>query len=490
MASAADSLSLTPAAIIFPTLVLITLFLDLPPLVWHVKNRNLAASNLIAWTILFNLSSFVNALIWSTDDIPNWFHGFVLCDIEVKLQLAATFGISGSLACIMRSLAKVLDTKRTVLSLTKKQRNLERAITTLLCFGGPVYVMAIHYVVQPTRYYIIALSGCNISLDNSWPTIALVVIWPVILCLVAVYYGLVVLIRMRKYRRDFSSIISSATNSNLTESRFQRLFFLSSALVLVYLPIQFYILYRNASVPLLPYSWELIHGTSWSDIILVPSHGEVRFDRWIMIVLGIFVFVFFGTGNDATKMYRKWLLKLRCSGKKSGKHGHRSSAFHYPPFKMPHNHESVATAVYDFCLKRLSWRRSSSMMSEKDDAATVTTASIPSPIEFEKFSKHEALMTGTAASSQPAIDPWDLEAKPLPLVPARSQTSFFSYISRTRESPPADDIEAILQDYDAHQPNRFIAGLWHANNANGTAAGMPAMHGGGIHMGNANGLRY
>ncbi|KAI4098574.1 MAG: hypothetical protein L6R37_006423 [Teloschistes peruensis] len=287
MASAADSLSLTPAAIIFPTLVLITLFLDLPPLVWHVKNRNLAASNLIAWTILFNLSSFVNALIWPTDDIPNWFHGFVLCDIEVKLQLAATFGISGSLACIMRSLAKVLDTKRTVLSLTKRQRNLERAITALLCFGGPVYVMAIHYVVQPTRYYIIAISG-----------------------------------------------------------------------------------------------------------------------------------------------------------------------------------------------------------SEKDDAATVTTASIPSPIEFEKFSRHEALMTGAAASSKPAIDSWDIEAKPPPLVPARSQTSFFSYVSRTRESPPPDDIEAILQDYDAHQPNRFIAGLWHANNANGTAAGMPSMHGGGIHMGNANGLRY
>ncbi|KAL8634081.1 hypothetical protein Q9189_000327 [Teloschistes chrysophthalmus] len=481
MASAADSLNLTPAAIIFPTLVLITLFLDLPPFVWHIKNRNLAASNLIAWTILFNLFSFVNALVWPTDDIPNWFHGFVLCDIEAKLQLAATFGISGSLACIMRSLAKVLDTKRTVLSLTKRQRNGERAINILLCFGGPVYVMAIHYVVQPTRYYIIAISGCNHSLDNSWPTIVLVVMWPVVLCLVAVYYGVVVLVRMRKYRRDFSSVIS-ASNSNLTESRFQRLFFLSSALVLVYLPIQLYILYRNASVPLLPYSWELIHGKNWSDIILAPSHGEVRFDRWIMIVLGIFVFVFFGTGNDATKMYRKWLLKMRCSGKNSRKHRRGSSALGSPPFKMAHNHESLATVVFDFCLKRLSWRRSSSIMSEKDEAASVTTASIPSPTEFEEFSKHETFMTGAATSSQPAVESWDLEAKPLPLVPARSQTSLFSYVSRTRESPPPDDIEAILRDYDAHQPNRFIAGLWHANNGNGNAAG--------IHMGNANGLRY
>ncbi|KAI4241281.1 MAG: hypothetical protein LQ352_007479 [Teloschistes flavicans] len=138
MDSAADSLILTPAAIVLPTLALITLFLDLPPLVWHIKNRNLAACNLIAWTILFNLGSLVNALIWPTDDIQNWFHGLVLCDIEVKLQLAATFGISGSLACIMRSLARVLDTERTVLAMTEKQRHRELAVTTLLCFGGPV----------------------------------------------------------------------------------------------------------------------------------------------------------------------------------------------------------------------------------------------------------------------------------------------------------------------------------------------------------------
>ncbi|KAL8734823.1 MAG: hypothetical protein Q9166_001175 [cf. Caloplaca sp. 2 TL-2023] len=187
MASTADSL--TSASIAFPTLALIALVLNIPPLVWHIRNRNVAACNLIVWTVFMNLCNFINAIVWPTDDVDNWPIGFVLCDIEVKLQLAATFGIAGSLTCIMRALARVLDTESTTLVPTKKQRLTEFITTTLLCFGGPVYVTAVHYVVQPSRYYILAIAGCTPSYDNSWPTIALIVIWPVVLCLAAIYYG-------------------------------------------------------------------------------------------------------------------------------------------------------------------------------------------------------------------------------------------------------------------------------------------------------------
>lgn len=187
MASPADSL--TPTSIVFPTLSLIAILLDVPPLIWHIRNRNVAACNLISWTVFANLCNLVNALIWPTDNISTWFPGFILCDIEAKLLLAATFGISGSLVTIMRSLAKVLDTENTVMASTKKQRYKELTITLLLCFGGPLYVMLIHYVVQPTRYYILAIAGCTTSIDNSWPAIVLVIIWPIVLCLMATYDG-------------------------------------------------------------------------------------------------------------------------------------------------------------------------------------------------------------------------------------------------------------------------------------------------------------
>ena len=181
--------SLTTASIALPTLALIALALNIPPLVWHIKNRNIAACNLIVWTVIMNLCNFANAIIWPTDDVYNWSTGIVLCDIEVKLLLAATFGIPGSLACIMRILARVLNTERTTLVPTKKQRYTESIVTAMLCFGGPVYAVAIHYVVQPSRYYIMAITGCTVSLDRSWPTMALVVVWPVILLLAAAYFG-------------------------------------------------------------------------------------------------------------------------------------------------------------------------------------------------------------------------------------------------------------------------------------------------------------
>ena len=180
---------LTPAAIAVPVLALIILIIDTPALIWHIKNRNLPASALVFWILMSNLMIFVNAIIWPTDDTAGWWLGYGLCDIETKLQVGLWFGVVGALACIMRNLAKVLDTERTVLSLTRAQRRRQIVVDCLLCFGGPIYAMAIHYVVQASRYYIFAISGCTPSFDRSWVKLALVLVWPPILCIVDVYYS-------------------------------------------------------------------------------------------------------------------------------------------------------------------------------------------------------------------------------------------------------------------------------------------------------------
>lgn len=179
----------TPNAVALPILAFITLIIDTPPFVWHIKNRNLAASSLVFWVIISNLMNLINPLIWPTDNIQHWWHGQILCDIEIKLMMAANFGIVGSMACIMRNLAKALDTERTVLSPSKAQRRRHIIIDCLFCFGGPIYVMLIHYIVQPKRYYIFAISGCTSSVDNSWPKLVLVFIWPPIICLIDAYYS-------------------------------------------------------------------------------------------------------------------------------------------------------------------------------------------------------------------------------------------------------------------------------------------------------------
>lgn len=118
-----------------------------------------------------------------------------------------------------------------------------------------------------------------------------------------------VIYRLHKYRTQFASVLSSS-QSSFTKSRFIRLFALSLTLILILLPAEAYILYRNTSFELLPYSWSAVHGADWSAVIMVPTHGSVNFDRWIQIGDGFLLFIFFGFGKDATLMYRSWLIKL------------------------------------------------------------------------------------------------------------------------------------------------------------------------------------
>lgn len=182
-------IGLSPAGILFVVLSLLTTLFSIPPFYWHIKHRNLAASALIFWIIIVNCFYFINALIWPDDNLDNWWYGSGFCDLEVKLQVAAGQGIPASLICIMRNLARVLDTSRTVLQPTSAQRRRRIIVDCLLCFGAPVYAMLAHLIIQDARYYIFAIAGCLPSYDNSWPSIVLIHIWSPIGAVIAVYYS-------------------------------------------------------------------------------------------------------------------------------------------------------------------------------------------------------------------------------------------------------------------------------------------------------------
>lgn len=115
--------------------------------------------------------------------------------------------------------------------------------------------------------------------------------------------------RIRKYRSNFSHILSSSS-SNLTTSRFLRLFFMSSTLILLYTPVTIYFFYVNLNVEWLSYDWYIIHHPDhWETIIYLPSQGVRTFDCYCSIAMAIFVFIYFGMGGDAIDMYRNWMLK-------------------------------------------------------------------------------------------------------------------------------------------------------------------------------------
>lgn len=109
---------------------------------------------------------------------------------------------------------------------------------------------------------------------------------------------------------QFADILE-ASNSNLTASRFLRLFIVSFAFLLVYMPVQSYLFYVNVDIEWYPYQWSFIHDPqTWNTVLKVPFLGIRTLDRWMLIVLAFFMFFFFGMGSDAIEIYRAWLTKL------------------------------------------------------------------------------------------------------------------------------------------------------------------------------------
>lgn len=184
-----DSFKPYTSAIVLATLSLLFALLIIPPMLWHFSSRNIGATSLILWLLILNLQDFLNAIIWSHDNIPHWFEGHVLCDIEVKITIAVTVGVPSSVACVLRALAKVMDTERVSLGLTKSQRRRGYAIDLLWCAGFPALQMFFHYIVQTRRYYIVGITGCTPANSRSWVTDLFIVSPQVVWTVVGCYYA-------------------------------------------------------------------------------------------------------------------------------------------------------------------------------------------------------------------------------------------------------------------------------------------------------------
>ena len=175
------------SAIILANLSLLFTLLIIPPMLWHFSNRNIGATSLVLWLLVLNLQGFLNAIIWSSDDTEHWFEGYVLCDIEVKIMVAVGVGVPSSVACVLRALAKVMDTERVSMGLTKSQRRRVVAVDLLWCAGFPALQMLFHYIVQTTRYYIVGIAGCTPAASRSWLTDLLIVAPPVVWTVIGGY---------------------------------------------------------------------------------------------------------------------------------------------------------------------------------------------------------------------------------------------------------------------------------------------------------------
>lgn len=175
-----------------------------------------------------------------------------------------------------------------------------------------------------------------------------------------------ILARLYRYRRAFSSILAS---NDTTKSRFMRLYVLCITWILCFVPLQAVIFNRNLGLVRYPYSWSETHNKqSWDQIVMVPTSGAVVYDRWIWLVCAFLLFVFFGLGGEALTMYRTSLLSVGL--------GHI-----FPGLRTQRNRSGSATGTFSSFGSRAkiffrpsSWRYSSRSDSITSDATTTSGA--------------------------------------------------------------------------------------------------------------------
>jgi pheromone a factor receptor len=110
---------------------------------------------------------------------------------------------------------------------------------------------------------------------------------------------------LHRYRRNFATLLA---NSNTNKSRFVRLFALCISWLMISIPLQIYFITKQAGIPHLSFDWALVHDPeAWAEILKLPSFGSVLPTRYVWLISAFLVFVIFGFGKDASRMYARGL---------------------------------------------------------------------------------------------------------------------------------------------------------------------------------------
>ena len=306
---------------------LLSILLCISPLILQVQLRNTAISVLIASVLISNLLNFLNALIWPTEDPTGLWQGQVLCDIEIKLRIGLDMTICGALTCVFRQLSSIVHPDHHALQPSRSQIRNTIIFEIIFCVILPTLRMMLSYVVQPDRYWILGIYGCAPSVDTSWPSYALVLVWPFAVCLQSVWYGGLVLFRLAKRSRELSKLLPMGQAPG-NERRTKKLFMMTLVLFCLNTPTRTYVFFvkLNKLSSLEPYSWSRVHPQDWAQrIIMIPFKPSVIPGYATNTASAIVVFFFLASGPEAVAMYKVWLAQMSSWVQWPRKWKHRSA---------------------------------------------------------------------------------------------------------------------------------------------------------------------
>lgn len=271
-------------------------------------NKNIPALTLLIYVEILMMDGFVSAIVWGGPDYVNAWNGKVWCDIMVRIQLAASVGISSSISCVSFNLLMIFLTNR-MTTFWFGNKWVKPCCEVFFSIVFPFIISGVAYLAQSFRYLISRYSGCSPPLVTDSISVVTFYLWIFVWNFISMAISLATLILFFKKRRAAKDILV-CTNSGLSVKRFIRL--LTYCILVVCSSIVFSAVLGSILVIKkgVFYEKEIAQRRKWGTYIVASRNSESDINTWVLITISFVSFFLFGVGEDAAKMYCTIVSKL------------------------------------------------------------------------------------------------------------------------------------------------------------------------------------
>lgn len=282
----------------------LSLVVLIPPLIFHIRKRNVPTICLLTFLFLEAFNSVVCACIWSGDDFYTKWDGQGYCDVFEKIKAGTSSGKIAAVAALSLDLYMILRAKNH--KYLARGSRLKLITELSICFITPVFCIATNYIVQTSRYLIVRYVGCYGMYSGSVLTIFLVSIWTLLWGVVAVVLVLLTGVTYYRRRKDVKDLLH-CTNSGLSVRRFTRILVFIALVITILIPMVIYTFVRDAEFYHGPYDWKFTHEYFNYPIQFFAATPDVTVSIWLNFAICVISFLLFGLGEDAILMYKSFI---------------------------------------------------------------------------------------------------------------------------------------------------------------------------------------
>lgn len=279
----------------------LSLILLFPPLIFHVKKRNIPTICLLTFLCLESINSLIGASVWSGDDFYTKWDGKGYCDVFQKIKAGSSTGKIAAVAALSLDIYMILRAKNH--KYLVRGSKVKIAVELSICLVPPAFCMVTNYIIQTSRFVIVRYVGCYGFYSGSILTLFLVSFWNLLWAVFAVVLVLLTLFTYSQRRRDVKDLLQ-CTDSGLNMRRFVRILIFIALVITILVPMVVYYFVRDAEFYHGPYSWKFTNQYFNYAIEFYSASPDITVSVWLNFGICIISFLLFGLGEDAIKMYK------------------------------------------------------------------------------------------------------------------------------------------------------------------------------------------